>query len=239
MAVIKVVNGIKFAMAGLNIAIQLFNGTLALTPIGWIVIGITALIAVIYMLYRNWDTVSAFMKSSFEIVSQYLSEKIGMLKLLFFAFVDGVKAGAQGIKDGFLGVFGFIGDAGKGFLNTFSGGINKVIELINGVSVDIPAWVPLFGGKTFGFDIPKIPKYQLGTSYHKGGPAEINERGGEIINLPNGSKVIPADKSQKLMNSSGINVQIIIQGNVYGEVELVERVGSKITKKLKLALANM
>ena len=35
-------------------------------------------------------------------------------------------------------------------------GINAIIDLLNNLSFDIPDWVPEFGGKTFGFDIPKI-----------------------------------------------------------------------------------
>ena len=41
-------------------------------------------------------------------------------------------------------------------------GINLIINALNGLSFDIPDWVPVFGGQTFGFDItplvaPKIP----------------------------------------------------------------------------------
>ena len=35
-------------------------------------------------------------------------------------------------------------------------GINAIIDLLNNLSFDIPDWVPEFGGKKFGFDIPKI-----------------------------------------------------------------------------------
>ena len=41
-------------------------------------------------------------------------------------------------------------------------GINLIINALNGLSFDIPDWVPVFGGQTFGFVItplvaPKIP----------------------------------------------------------------------------------
>lgn len=56
-----------------------------------------------------------------------------------------------------------------------------------------------------------VPGFADGTNYAPGGLARVNERGGEIINLPRGSQVIPADQTQKLMERGGnvynINVQ--------------------------------
>lgn len=54
---IKVAQGLSIAMKGLQIAWAVFNGTLAVTPLGWIVIGITALIAAGYLLWKNWESV--------------------------------------------------------------------------------------------------------------------------------------------------------------------------------------
>jgi phage-related protein len=38
-----------------------------------------------------------------------------------------------------------------------------------------------------------------GTDNWRGGPTWVNERGGEIIDLPSGSRIIPADKSAAMM----------------------------------------
>lgn len=79
-------------------------------------------------------------------------------------------------------------------------------------------------------------KNALGTSYWKGGLTYINERGGEIVDLPNGSRVIPADKSQKMINSGGVSF-----GNIYITTKGVttNEVVNEIVPKLKLALANL
>ena len=59
-----------------------------------------------------------------------------------------------------------------GLINTFLLGIenafNAVISALNTISVDIPDWVPVVGGETFGIDldkvsIGKIPKLAQGT----------------------------------------------------------------------------
>ena len=43
--------------------------------------------------------------------------------------------------------------------------LNAIIDLINKISFDIPDFVPIWGGETFGFDIPHIPmpKFATGT----------------------------------------------------------------------------
>ena len=54
-----------------------------------------------------------------------------------------------GIINGLIGGF-------EGFVNVFVKGINLIIGGLNKISFDIPDWVPLIGGKKFGFSIPKM-----------------------------------------------------------------------------------
>ena len=62
---------------------------------------------------------------------------------------DGI---VKGIKSAVNGIIGVI----NGMISGVAKGINAIIDLLNNLSFDIPDWVPEFGGKTFGFDIPKI-----------------------------------------------------------------------------------
>lgn len=45
-----------------------------------------------------------------------------------------------------------------------------------------------------------MPHYAQGTTCHKGGPAIINEKGPELVNLPRGTEVLPHDKTLKLFS---------------------------------------
>lgn len=90
-----------------------------------------------------------------------------------------------------------------------------------------------------GLSSVNVGKNALGTQYWKGGLTKINEHGGEIINLPNGSKVIPADKSKNMLNKQGVNVNVIVQGNVLGNNEFINEVGNTIAARVQLVLANM
>ena len=44
-----------------------------------------------------------------------------------------------------------------------------------------------------------VPHHAKGTANWRGGPTWINEDGGEIVDLPSGSRIIPADKSAAMM----------------------------------------
>lgn len=61
-----------------------------------------------------------------------------------------------------------------------------------------------------------IPHYAVGTNSHPGGLARINEEGGEIVDLPNGTRVYPTDLSRMMAqagNSSGASSNLAV--NVY------------------------
>ena len=55
---------------------------------------------------------------------------------------------------------------------------------------------------TIGFSIPKIPALAKGTPNWLGGLAQINEKGGEIVDLPKGSRVYPHDESVSIAKNT-------------------------------------
>ncbi|MWC26630.1 phage tail tape measure protein [Paenibacillus sp. MMS18-CY102] len=190
--------------------------------------------------------------NSFPLGQQFIgtiTSVIGSVKLAFGGltqFVKSVFAGDwQGAWDGivqvFSNTFGLIPSYAKAPLNAIISLVNTVIDSVNGISIDIPSWVPGVGGNSFGVNIPRIPTFAHGTPYFKGGLAQINERGGEIVNLPNGSQVIPADKSEKMISNSRSApvINIIIQGNVIGNEQFLDEVGMRVFGEVKLALGNM
>lgn len=62
-------------------------------------------------------------------------------------------------------VFPKLKDAFRGPLNFIIDGLNILVRGLNKLSFDIPSWVPGIGGKTFGFNIPEIPKLAKGIDY--------------------------------------------------------------------------
>lgn len=220
-AVIKVVGIAKTVLIALKTVWMIFNGTLLVSPLGWIVLAIGAVVAAGYLLYRNWDLIK---------------EKAAELW-------EGIKTAFEPVGEFFSGLWEGVSTGFKAFVNFFIDGINKVTGGINKISIDIPDWVPKFGGKKFGINIPQIPSFAGGTSYSPAGYARIHERGGEIRKLSSGETIIPADKSEKLLKDKsigdGIRIEVKIYGNVYGEDDLINKVGTTVYKKVKLALDNI
>ena len=72
-----------------------------------------------------------------------------------------------------------------------------MIDLLNGLSIDVPDWVTeKFGISSFGFNIPtvsapQIPYLKDGGTALEGGSAIVGEAGAELINLPKGARVTP------------------------------------------------
>ena len=102
----------------------------------------------------------------------------------------------------------------KSPLNKVIGLINGAIGSINGISVDIPDWVPKFGGSTFGVNLPKIPQLAEGGIATRSTLANIGE-GGEP------EAVIPLSKLSSMLGSGvgmggGITVNFAPVINVSG-----------------------
>lgn len=130
----------------------------------------------------NWliEKLGPIFADVFEGIGNILSTALGVIidvareiiKILggIIDFLTGVFAGDwerawEGIKDIFIGILSAIGSVFKGVINTVIDAINWLIRQMNKISVDIPEWVPKFGGQTFGINIPEIPKLDTGTNY--------------------------------------------------------------------------
>jgi len=69
--------------------------------------------------------------------------------------------------------------------------INWMIQQANKVSWTTPDWLPLIGGKTFGFNLKEIPYLAEGGNILSSGAAVVGEEGPELLNLPRGAQVSP------------------------------------------------
>ena len=87
----------------------------------------------------------------------YIVSGIGKL------FTGDLKGALNDFKMAFKSVFGALWSIAKSPINLIIDGINSLIKGINKISFDVPDWVPKIGGKTLGFNIPKIPKLAQGT----------------------------------------------------------------------------
>lgn len=230
--IIKIVFSVVFALIKRAISFSITGIEFIASVIDSIIKGISNfIVGIVNMLLYSVENITEGIKKIFG----------GIIDFFTGIFTGNWEQALNGLKSIAEGVFNIIKGIFLAPFTLFSKGINWVIEKINGLKIDVPDWIPVIGGNSYSFNIPTIPEglpnFATGTSYHRGGPAIINEGGrGEIVDLPNGSKVIPPDKSQKLLdkNNSPINVTV----NVYNPND-VDEIINKFAYKLKLAIDNM
>ena len=226
---IKALGGVKTIISGVFTAVT--------SPAGLAVIAIAAVIAIGYLLIKNWDEVKAKAGETWDWIQQKMqdfdnfltgifthdwTENFGAWGNILNGFFATVSSVWSSIKQVFSGIIDFVGGvftgdwdrAWSGIVNIFGGlfggivaiakaplngvisVVNAAIDELNSISVHIPDWVPLIGGKGFEVNIPKIPYLAHGTENWQGGFAYMNEGGrGELTYLPNGAQVIPHDIS--------------------------------------------
>lgn len=121
-------------------------------------------------------------------------------------FVRGVFTGNwerawNGVVEIFSGVFGTIANAAKIPVNAVAGILNGLIDAINGFNIDIPDWVPIFGGKKFSINIPKIPYLAKG-GVVRSGSAIVGEAGPELMTVL-GNRTIVQPLTSRYRSASG------------------------------------
>lgn len=90
----------------------------------------------------------------------------------------------------------------------------------------------------------KIGSNASGTSYWRGGLTAVHERGGEIIDLPRGTRIYPHDESVRMARQEGTRgggvTNVNFSGAVFNvrEEADVDKIATRIVKKLKLAEKN-
>jgi len=73
------------------------------------------------------------------------------------AVVGAFNAIKNAIKKPINGIIGFV----NGLVSGVVDGINACINALNRLKINIPRWVPVYGGKTMGFNIPNLYKPQI------------------------------------------------------------------------------
>lgn len=127
---------------------------------------------------RNWfvDTFGVAIAGTLSDIVERIGDFFGVVADIASCIIDALK----GVIDFLVGTFtgdweralGGLADIGKGvvnglitiveyFANGFVRAINKVITAINELNFDVPDWVPLIGGSSFGFNIREISEIKL------------------------------------------------------------------------------
>lgn len=198
---------------GVQTAAQwLLNAALTANPIGIVVVAVGALTAGIIAIATKttwFQTIWQYMTSSLAAAWQWLWNSI-LAPIIRF-----VLNGFASITDGIANMlkvlsnipgFGWAKDAA----DKMAGAADKAHALAKAITdipntknitITISANTADSLASTYASQVPKfsLGHNAAGTDNWRGGPTWVNERGGEIIDLPSGSRVIPADKSAAMM----------------------------------------
>lgn len=244
------------------------NAAMAANPIGAVILAIEALIAVGVLLYKNWDTIKAGAQSlwnKFKDVSirigtafsgafnkvknaaktalEWVGDKLSWLndKIESIPILGSLYKGAKGV----LGdAIEWVDNATTGNRSGTSTGTTQTttrskttttagpVKTTTSTTTTIPKPTP-----SSLLSLPSLGN-ATGTPYWRGGLTRVNERGGEIMNLPSGTQIIPHDVSVKAAGGRSVTVNVNIQGNVIGNREFTEQVGSYVGRKVLAALGN-
>lgn len=244
------------------------NAAMAANPIGAVILAIEALIAVGVLLYKNWDTIKAGAQSlwnKFKDVSirigtafsgafnkvknaaktalEWVASKLSWLndKIESIPILGSLYKGAKGALGNAIE---WVDNATTGNRSGTSTGTTQTktsskttttagpVKTTTSTTTTVPKPTP-----SSLLSLPSLGN-ATGTPYWRGGYTRVNERGGEIMNLPSGTQIIPHDVSVKAAGGRSVTVNVNIQGNVIGNREYTEQVGEYVGRKVLAALGN-
>lgn len=192
-----------------------------------------------------WKAAGDYVVKFFDDVSAIIDGVLGVFEGVI-TFLTGVFQGNwekawNGIVQAVGSIFGTLESLVKTPLNAVINLVNKAIGAINKISVDLPSAV---GGGHIGFNIPTIPTLAKGTDYWQGGIVQISEKGGEIVDLPSGSRVYPHDESVRMARQDGrknysVAIAKLADSIVVREEADIDKIAEAIVKRIEQAIDNM
>lgn len=140
--IITIFGLLKTIIGGASSVMAIFNAVMAANPAVLIALAIGALIAVIGLLWMNWDKVSKWLGDSFKWVGN-----------MFIGMVNMVINGINGMIKGFLSPFNLL-------IKGFNATIGKITGKIPEISISIPTIPKLaMGGIAFGNTLANVGEY--------------------------------------------------------------------------------
>lgn len=213
------------AIAGAIGGVLLGTIIAVVVAIGWIPIAIVtvasivgAVVAVIVSHWQEWHKwiiaigalmfpfLAIFIAVGIEIKNHW-SEIVEFFKQTWSNIKQWGSDAWQGIQSVWNGAVEFFKNIAGVIVAPYRAAFNLIADIWNNtvgkLHFSVPNWIPGIGGK--GWDVPDMPHFAMGIKDFSGGLAVVGERGPEIVNLPQGSNVIPNNK----IGSSDSNTPIV------------------------------
>ena len=224
----KAWHGIEQIVEGVLTAISAFIELILSTIFGVV----TTILQSIYAIFSSiFNAVKSLVVTVFNAIKTVITTIISGIKNNISTMLSSIKTiwsnSWNSMKTTVVTIFNSMWSAIKGVINSIIGGIegmanavvngvNVVINALNGLSFDVPDWVPELGGKTFGFSIPtlssvSLPRLARGGIVNGATPLIAGEAGKEAI--------MPLESNTGWIDSIANRVAEILSVNIMGALE--------------------
>ncbi len=193
-ALIGIKTSYTAVLKAFTIAQRVANITMLGCPLWAIVAGFTAIIGVLVLVVKNWDSVTETVKNWGKTAINWVVNVWEKIKPIFEKIIKFAKI-----------AFSF----------TPVGIAVNAVQTVQTVQKN------------------KIAKNALGTAFSSGGASLVGEYGAEIVNLPRGSSVTPANKTQQILQGGkNVELHLHVAGNIYGEADFMNKIINRFTLEL-------
>lgn len=134
------------ATTALGVAVNILT-----SPITLVIAAIAALIAIVVLLVENWDKVKEVASKVWNGIKSVWSSAASWFKS---KVLDPLKNGFKLFGNGIISYY-------EGIANLAIKAVNKIIGAVNKIKFNIPDWVPVIGGKKWGFNINPVKEVKL------------------------------------------------------------------------------
>lgn len=166
--------------------------------------------------------------TAFNAVKTFLTNCMNTIKSVMTSVWNGIWGAIKGVINGILrGI--------ESMVNGVIKGLNFMINALNKLSFDVPDWVPIIGGKKFGFNIRNIsevslPRLENGGMVNAGTAFIAGEAGAEVVaNIGNRTGVMNTDEMRESVAQGVVDANAEQNALLREEISILRRLLDKDT----------
>lgn len=189
-----------------------------------------------------WDEIVGFFEPILSGIGDWIyTNVISPIVEFFVGLGADIKSVWDDIWGGIKGVINSIIGGINGMISAVCNGINTVVRAVNTLHWEIPDYVPIVGGKTFGFDLKEITAPQI-PLLARGGVLEKNQTG--FLEGTGAEAVVPLENNRKWIRAVANDMNGEIGGGSSKSLEdkidiLIEAVKEIAQMELRLSTGEL
>lgn len=165
--------------------------------------GINSLVNIISQIWENmkikaleiWENIKTSITEKIDILKNNISNVLNSISAIWTNIFNSIKTFTTNIFNGIWSSIKWVINSILGGIESMANGVtrgvNTVINALNGLSFDVPDWIPVLGGKKFSFNIPNInsvslPRLKTGSVLYE----ETMFIGGEYTGARNNPEIV-------------------------------------------------